>query len=364
MTNNLYCLVMAGGQGTRLWPASRTTRPKQFLAFSEENSLIVETFKRFEGLVSSESCFVVSVESQRELLESHLSGIVNQRSGIIFEPAGRNTAPCILLSLASLVANGACLDDAIAIVPADHVIKKHQAFRQTMERASNLATNEDKIVTVGIRPHCPHTGYGYIYRGKKIADKCYISSGFREKPPLDLAQQYVDSGAYYWNAGMFVSTLGTLLNEFKNHAPEVHEYYEPLVNAIKNSDQNQVKILYQKIPANSIDYAVMEKSENVLVTEADFDWNDLGAWNAMEEVVELKEHNTFIGQKDDQKTLFQNATGHIISSEKKLVVLKNVEDLIIVENDDVLMVLPKKDAQRVKDIVRALKDNSDLNSFL
>lgn len=352
---NIFCLVMAGGKGTRFWPESTSQRPKQYLNLVGEENLLRKTLKRFDGLVPTENRFVVTVEEQKDLAQEAGKGLTNP-NGIIFEPSGRNTAPCILLSLAQLISGGASKDDIVAIVPADHVILNEEGFRKSIDTARKLALKHKKIVTVGVTPNFPHTGYGYIQQGEALDEGMKVEE-FKEKPNYEMAKEYVSSGKYYWNAGMFVAPIGTLLNEFETCSPEIFSYFGKICENIEDSEK--LNHLYEEMPSDSIDYAVMEKSKEVMVLAAEFDWNDLGSWEALESVLEKTEENTLVNHQD---AYISESKGNIVYAPGKFVSLVNVNDLVIVSNDKVLMVLPKKDSQKVKDIVNFLK-NSSKNSL-
>lgn len=348
---NLFCLVMAGGKGTRFWPESTSKKPKQYLSLVGEENLLRKTLKRFDGLVPSENRYVITVEEQKALAQDASAGLLNN-DGIIFEPCGRNTAPCILLSLAHLISHGASLEDVIAIVPSDHVILNEEGFRKSIGVARNLAHKHKKIVTIGVTPNFPHTGYGYIQRGDEL-DEGMVVQEFKEKPSYDVAKDYVSSGQYFWNAGMFVAPIGTLLDEYKKCSPDIYNYFEKIRENIK--DSGKLSSLYGEIPSDSIDYAVMEKSKEVMVYPAQFDWNDLGSWEALESVIEKTKENTLVNH---QEAYISESKGNIVFAPGKFVSLININDLVIVSNDKALMVLPKKDCQKVKDIVTFLKDSS------
>ena len=346
----IYGLVMAGGQGTRFWPESTSKNPKQYLSLVSSQSLLADTLDRLEGLVPAEQRFIITVEAQRELaLKNSTEKIGND--GIIFEPSGRNTAPCILLALASLIKKGASKSDVVAILPSDHVILNKSGFQQTLSQASRLASELKNIVTIGIPPHFPHTGYGYIQRSDELEEGSFKVSSFKEKPNVETAMKYLEEGKYFWNAGMFVSEIGVLLEEFKQHAPETYEFFDELCGAIGNT--SKVAEVYSKMPADSIDYAVMEKSSRVAVCQSNFDWNDLGSWDALSTVIDDTDENTLVASK---KHYFEGAKGNIVFAPEQFVSLINVEDLIVIANGKNVVVLPKKDSQKVKNIVNHLKE--------
>jgi len=355
--SQMFCLVMAGGKGTRFWPESTTKKPKQYLNLTSEKSLLTETLLRFDGLVPNEKRYIVTVKEQAGLADENSTGMVS-KDGLIFEPSGRNTAPCILLSLATLKAQGASDDDVVTIVPSDHVIMNAEGFRQTIKGAVDLAAANDYIVTIGIPPHFPHTGFGYIQKGESV-ESAFAVSEFKEKPDFDTAKSYLASGNYFWNAGMFLGKIGVLLEEFKKHSPETFCHYESLLAAI--GDEKQLAEVYNKIPKDSIDYAIMEKSTRVAVCEARFDWNDLGSWDALESVLDKQRENTIVKADD---VYLENSEGNIIYAPDKFVSLINMQDTIVISNEKSVVVLPKKDSQNVKHIVEYLKESEKGSDLL
>ncbi len=347
--SKLYCLVMAGGQGTRFWPSSVTKKPKQYLPLVSDKSLLEETLVRFDDLVGPEDRYVITVKAQEQLVKDSAGERIG-KNGIIFEPSGRNTGPCILLSLANLVANGASESDVVAIVPSDHVILNHQGFKDTLKKAAELSVGLSKIVTIGIKPNFPHTGFGYIHRGEEVRDSSFDVKEFKEKPDLETAKNYVASGEYFWNAGMFVGTIDRLLKEFESCAPEMFSHYNDLKENANNFEKTGE--IYEKIPKDSIDYAIMEKSKEVMTIPAEFDWNDLGSWDALETVLE-KENDNYTGQA--KGTFFQDAKDNIVFAPGKFVSLIDVNGLVVVSTEDNVLVVPKEKAQEVKKAVEYLK---------
>ncbi|WP_127714473.1 mannose-1-phosphate guanylyltransferase [Halobacteriovorax sp. HLS] len=347
---NIYALIMAGGQGTRFWPESTSKKPKQYLSLVSKQSLLADTLARLEGLVEVDKRFIVTVEAQKQLASQNSQGMIG-KSGIVLEPSGRNTAPCILLSIATLLKNGASKDDVVAILPSDHVILNKSGFQQTLSQATLLSKETKNIVTIGIPPHFPHTGYGYIQRGKELSEGSFKVSSFKEKPNFETAAKYLEEGKYFWNAGMFVAEIGVLLDEFKEHSAETFSFYNDLYEAI--GDDSKVAKVYSQMPADSIDYAVMEKSQKVSVCQANFDWNDLGSWDALSSVIEDTDGNTLVAGSNHY---FEESKGNIIFAPGKFVSLINVNDLIIISNEKNVVVLPKSDSQNVKNVVSFLKE--------
>lgn len=343
---------MAGGSGTRFWPESTEKKPKQYLTLFGEHSLLNNTLRRFENIVAKEERFIVTIQKQLQLAEKESLGLIKNQKSLILEPSARNTAPCILLAMANLENQGMKDDDVVAIVPSDHIILNTKGFEKTVQSATKIASQHDKIVTIGITPHFPHTGFGYIEKGAMVDSEAFSVVKFKEKPPFELAKEYVSSGKFLWNAGMFVARLGILKREFKAHAPDLFKQYDALKNALQ--DEAKLKVIYDLLAKDSIDYAVMEKSEHVFVVPAQFDWNDLGSWDALGSVLDETDNNV-VGR--DRGHFFYNATDNIVFAPEHFVSLLHVKDLIVVVNDRAVMVLPKEEAQDVKRVVEYLKTN-------
>ena len=348
-----YSLIMAGGKGTRFWPESTQHHPKQYLKLMSDKTLLEETCDRFNHLIKIEQRFVVTVSDQLKLCEGSSRGKINA-DGIIVEPSGRNTAPCILLSLAYLLKKGVTENDVLAIVPSDHVILNKNGFQSTLKKAFEFCIKYNEIVTIGITPHFPHTGFGYIQKGEMVNAEAFKVSRFKEKPHFELAKEYIKSGEYLWNAGMFVAPVKVLIEEFRVHAPDMFKYFDELKSAI--GDSAKIKGVYDKIPADSLDYAILEKSNRVSVIPAQFDWNDMGSWDALASVINETHGNTVV-KSDGQ--FFLNSTDNTVYAPGKFVALINMEKHVVVVNDKVVLVAPIKDSQEVKKIVESLKGVRD-----
>jgi mannose-1-phosphate guanylyltransferase len=363
--DNFYCLVMAGGKGTRLWPESTAKKPKQYMPLHGDKSLIESTFERFENLTVPKNRFVVTIQEQAdiafELCQQSLSG----KNALILEPSGRNTAPCILLSLMTLLNEGAKVSDVVAIVPSDHVILNVKAYEKTLEYARDVAEKKQMIVTIGIVPTFPHTGFGYIHRGTILENRTDLNAfqvqAFKEKPVFETAKNYVSSGEYYWNAGMFVAPIGVLLSELEKLSPEIYQYADALKSTLNN--KTELSKIYNQIPENSIDYAVMEKSQKILVVPALFDWNDLGSWDALESVMDPVKSNALHNKRSKNGECYiENSEGNIVYAPDQFVALIGLKDYIVVSNERALMIMPKQQAQKVKDVYQYIKEKklSDL----
>lgn len=346
---------MAGGQGTRFWPESTKKKPKQYLDLVGGESLLAQTMNRFEGI--AHHYFIVTTKDQLEMcLKSQDKA---QKDNIILEPMGRNTAPCIFLSLLSLLNRGAGLDDIVAVVPSDHVILNKKGYQKVMQKAIDVALEYQQIVTIGIRPNVPHTGYGYIEQSQELAPGVFIVDSFKEKPDFNTASHYVSCGHFLWNAGMFVSSIRILLEELSLHAPDVYCHRNDLERSL--GCQAELEQVYSRLPKISIDYAVMEKSKKVLVIYGDFDWNDLGSWEAFEQVLGETQNNTIVKAKHFYQ---KEAFGNIVFAPDQLVALVGVKDLVVVHTKEALMVIPKNRTQEVKDIVAYLEDQEFGQQYL
>jgi mannose-1-phosphate guanylyltransferase len=340
---------MAGGKGTRLWPESTQSHPKQYMSLVGGSSLLAQTLSRFDDLLSNDQRYIVTTRDQANLAQDCSKDLIKS-SNFIFEPSGRNTAPCVLLSLAEIEHKGGCDDDVIAVMPSDHIILNTRAFQDTFSSSVRLCRETSTITTIGITPNFPHTGYGYIKKGESVGEGSKVLE-FVEKPNFETATKYLASGDYLWNGGMFMATLKTFKEEFEAHSPEMFSFYKELKEAIGNEDK--ITEIYNKIPKDSIDYAIMEKSSRVTTVPSTFDWNDLGSWEALEQVVQSTGDNTVL---EGCEAFTRDSSGNIIYAPDKFVSLINVKDMIVVSNKKVTMVMPKSDSQRVREIVEHLKE--------
>lgn len=337
-------VIMAGGSGTRLWPLSRAAHPKQFLRLHGEDTMLQATVKRLSGL-DVQSSITICNEEHRFFVAEQLREI-GKLGSIILEPVGRNTAPAI--ALAALTAKD---DPLLLVLAADHVIQDEAAFREAVTRAIPLA-EAGKLVTFGIVPSEPHTGYGYIKRGKDIG-KGFEVDAFVEKPSSDVAQDYFSSGDYYWNSGMFLFRASSYLEELKKFRPDILEQCQGSVMDVK-TDLDFLRIdkdMFESCPAESVDYAVMEKTSHAVVVPMDAGWSDIGSWSSLWDISEKDSE----GNSTHGDVILHNTRNSYVRSDNKLVAVIGVDDLVVVSTKDALMVAHKDSVQDVKMITESLK---------
>jgi mannose-1-phosphate guanylyltransferase/mannose-6-phosphate isomerase len=344
-------VIMAGGKGSRLWPLSRELYPKQFLTVSGELSMLQQTVARLNGMEHSAPLLICNEEHRFIAAEQiRLGGF--SHSGIILEPVGRNTAPAIALAALQALKNAEQGEDPILLVlAADHLIDDTSAFQTSVSKALPFA-KDGKLVTFGIVPTVPETGYGYIKAGQPQGDAFTVAQ-FVEKPDLNTAQDYLASGDYYWNSGMFLFKASRYLEELKKHSPEILlACEESMQESIPDMDFVRVDIeAFQRCPDDSIDYAVMEKTESSMVIPMDAGWSDVGSWSALWEVSEKDENNNVI--KGD--VIAVNSANNYLHSNNKLIAVVGIDNLVVVETKDAILVAHKEQVQDVKTIVNHLK---------
>jgi len=341
-------VILSGGSGTRLWPLSRAQYPKQFLPLVSNYTMVQETLLRLSGLKGLKAPIAVCNENHRFMMAEQLLDIEAKPAAIILEPMGKNTAPAV--TMAAL--NAASDDDVILILPADHVISDLVAFHFAVEQAKLLA-EQGFMVTFGIVPNQAETGYGYIKRDTVMYGSAFGVVAFVEKPDAETASQYVASGDYYWNSGMFAFKARTFLTELEKFNPEMLRVCRLALAAAK-VDLDFVRLdkeLFATCPADSIDYAVMEKTDKAVVIPLDAGWNDVGSWSALWDVTD-KDAN---GNAISGDVLTVDSHNSFIHAQSKLVAVIGVHDLVVVETADAVMIAPKDRVQEVKHIVDQLK---------
>ena len=351
-------LIMAGGKGERFWPKSRQSLPKQFLSLTNDGKTLIQlTVERILPLVSLEDIYIATNTNYKHLVLEQLPGIPAEN--VLCEPVGRNTAPCIGLGAVHIQRK---YEDAIMIVlPSDHLIKYNDIFTETLANACEVAEIGTNLVTIGITPNYPETGYGYIKADKnKQLKKTYSVECFVEKPDFDLAKTYVESGDYYWNSGMFIWKLSSILENMKNFMSDTYNGLLKIQAAIKTpEEENVLKKIFPEFVSDSIDYGIMEKASGIYLIPGNFGWDDVGSWLAVERVK---------GTDDAQNTLTGNVialnTSHCtIEGKKRLIAALGLKDLIIVDTDDALLIADKNSAGDIKKILAVLRD-TDRENYL
>ncbi len=355
MQNDLFGIILAGGSGSRLWPLSRELYPKQFLSFSEDNTLLQQTYLRLKQFMPPENILTVANEKHVPGISFQLGQIEKQiPHNILGEPVAKNTAPA--LALGTYFIRNIAKDDnpVILVAPSDHLIKDDKNFTKAVLEGAKIA-RQGFIVTFGIKPSSAETGYGYIkvLPDQKVGDTGLKTDCFKEKPDYETALQYVESGEYYWNSGIFMFSLSTILEEFEGKEPEIINK----IRGINLEKRDSLRGTYENLPSISIDYAVMEKSDRIVLIPAEFDWNDLGSWEAIYSVSENNSGNNVVkGNITDI-----DCENSLIYSSSRCVCAIGIKDTIVVETDDAVLVCDRKDSQRVKEAFDSLKKaGSDL----
>jgi mannose-1-phosphate guanylyltransferase len=353
--NRIVAVIMAGGEGTRFWPRSRRSRPKQFLAFDGEKTLLQLSVERLEGLVPKEQILVITGREHVELARE-VSGLPERC--IIGEPCLRDTAPCI--GLGARLAESLRDDAVMVVLCADHLISPTDRFQADLLRAAELAADNDVLVTLGLRPDRPATGYGYIETGDAVDDQQPAARKvvrFREKPDLESARRFVLAGKFLWNSGMLAFRPETVLKGLAECRPDVHG---KLMEIGDPWDAAEVERIYEQIPRISIDFAVLESAPNKMVVEASFDWDDLGTFEAVARHAESRGH----GNLSRGLATFYESSGTLVDNDDGgLVVVAGVEDLLVVRTEDAVLVMPRKESEGVKAVVKEI-EKQGLERFL
>ena len=338
-------IILAGGSGSRLWPLSREEYPKQLLSFDEKESLLQKTFNRLLNFSSASEIVTVTNIKHCQNIKLQLNNI-DKSNIVIGEPLGRNTAPAIAATLEYFKQQDSN-DDIALIVPSDHLITDLEGFNKTVERGLTLA-NKGYIVTFGVKPTYPETGYGYI-KTLKTYETGYIVDKFVEKPNLETAKEYLSSGDYYWNGGIFMGKISVFIEEFKKYAPDIFTKLNKLDFTASNNMNYSV---YEEMPSISIDYAIMEKSNNIALVELLSDWNDLGSWQSIYSVkTKDSDNNVLVGN-----VVIDNVKNSLIYSQKEIVAVSNLENIILVETEDAIMACKMDESQNVKKLYEKLKE--------
>lgn len=358
-----YGVIMAGGGGTRFWPLSRREIPKQFLNLTGKDTMVNETIDRIACSIPKENIFIVTNAVQAPLMKE----ITDKRIGsgrILAEPAARNTAACI--GYAAVTIQKKYGDSIMCVLPSDHYVKIKDVYKEVVDFAMDLAEETDRLVTIGIKPTEPATGYGYIKYNKRMREiahrvgnvsqkriAAYPVSDFVEKPSLSIAKSYVEQGCYLWNSGMFVWKTSVILKYFEKLLPDVYECLMEIMEAIgTEKEQETIERVYPLIPKISVDYGIMEKADNVIMLEGDFGWSDVGSWDTLDTLYDADENNNVVFGEQ----IHIGSKNCIAYGKDKLIATIGLENVIVVETEDAVLVCDKSRAQDVKKIVEILQE--------
>ena len=341
---------MAGGRGERFWPRSRINMPKQFLSLTDDGKTMIQlTVERILPIVDMEDIFIATNRRYKKLVREQLPALPEEN--ILCEPVAKNTAPCIGLGAVHIAKK---YEDAVMFVlPSDHLITHSQIFRRTLQDAAKAAEQGPNLVTIGITPTYPETGYGYIkFDPEKTYGTTFAVERFVEKPDLDTARKYVQSQQYLWNSGMFTWKVSTILENLKEYMPETAAGLSRIGEAIGTPEQESVlEHEFQAFKSESIDYGIMEKAKNIYILTGAFGWDDVGSWLAMERFREKNEFNNVISGN----VVTVDTRNSVIQGEKKLIAAVGIEDLIIIDTEDALLVCDKNSAGDIKKVIENLK---------
>ncbi|WP_418602550.1 mannose-1-phosphate guanylyltransferase [Hwangdonia sp.] len=351
MNKNYYAILMAGGVGSRFWPVSTEAFPKQFHdMLGTGDTLIQKTFNRLAHLIPKENIFILTNERYNDLVFEQLPEVTKRQ--VVLEPAMRNTAPCILY--ASLKIQKENPDAVMIVAPSDHWIEDENIFAKNVQQAFDYCAENNALMTLGITPTFPNTGYGYIEFDNASAEAIKSVNQFREKPDYETAKTFIAQGNFLWNAGIFMWSVKSVVEAFKNNQPALYALFENGISAYNtDAEDDFIRINYEKAENISVDYAIMEKSNNVFVIAAEFDWNDLGTWGSLYDKLDKdKAGNAVV----NSRTLTEEASGNMIRTKNdKVVVVDGLQDYIIVDKDEVLLIYPKSKEQDIKKVLQKVK---------
>ncbi|MDH6356359.1 mannose-1-phosphate guanylyltransferase [Parabacteroides sp. PF5-9] len=352
MKNN-YCVIMGGGIGSRFWPFSRESYPKQFLDFfGNGRSLLQMTFDRFAKIMPKENIYIVTNKIYGDLIKEQLPEIND--SQLLLEPSRRNTAPCIAYAAYHIKA---CNPNAnIVVAPSDHLILKEEVFLKDVKKGLEFVQKNKALVTLGINPSRPETGYGYIQSGDKMIGEFTKVKTFTEKPNRELAKVFQESGEFFWNSGIFLWNVDTILEAFNKFLPDISMRFDLGKDKFNTADEQEfIQEHFPYCPNISIDYGVMEKADNVYMLCVDFGWADLGTWGSLFDLAKKDENNNAVLKND--KTLLYDSHNNIVAldNQDRLIVIQGLDNYIIAESDNVLLICKKKDEERIKQFVADVK---------
>lgn len=344
---------MAGGIGSRFWPSSRRKKPKQFLdILGLGKTLLQLTFERFENVCPIENIFVITNLEYEQLVKEQLPKLTDQQ--VLTEPSRNDTAPCITYAALKLRALNPNANFVVA--PSDHVILRETQFTKHILEGLDFVQKNNVLLTLGIHPHQPNTGYGYIHFDKNTEGNIYPVHQFTEKPNLERAKEFLTSGNYLWNAGIFIWNVNTVLEALQNHAPEVYQILNQGEGKWGTEEEHDfIDAYYPKTPSISIDYAIMEKAQNIYTLPADIGWSDLGTWGALHEQLEKDEQKNAISSPNPDLVQTLDTSNCMIRTPKdKLVIIKDLDNYIVVDEGNALLIYPKEQEQEIKSVSKKL----------
>lgn len=352
MNKNYYAILMAGGVGSRFWPVSTRQFPKQFHdMLGTGETLFQRTFNRLAKLIPEENIFILTNEIYDDLVKEQVPQLTSRQ--VVLEPAMRNTAPCILFAALKIKKENP--DAVMVVAPSDHWIENENAFLNNVQSAFHFCSENDALMTLGIKPTFPNTGYGYIEYKKDSEDAIKEVDQFREKPDYETAKSFLEQGNFLWNAGIFMWSVKSVLKAFEQNQPELFELFMQGYDAYNTEFEDDfIRKNYEKSENISVDYALMEKSNNVFVLPAEFDWNDLGTWGSLFDKLQKDNNSNAVV---NARILAENSSGNMIrTADDKIVVLDGINDYIIVDKKEVLLIFPKEKEQDIKKVLQQVKD--------
>lgn len=347
MNKNYYAVIMAGGIGSRFWPVSTQDFPKQFHdMLGTGQTLLQKTFSRLNKIIPSENIYILTNEMYLEITLKQLPEISEKQ--VVLEPAMRNTAPCILLSALKIKKENP--NAVMLVAPSDHWIEDENAFAGDIKTCFDAAEKDNILLTLGIEPSFPNTGYGYIESDKNDASEIKKVKQFREKPDYETAKQFLAAENFLWNAGIFIWSVKSIVASFENHLSGMNLLFSKGMAVLNTSEEKKfIDLNYPEAENISIDYGILEKANNVYLKKATFDWNDLGTWGALYDKLDKDENNNSVVNAD---TYFKDSKNNMVfTNTKKLVVLDGIEDYIVVDKEGVLLLFPKKKEQEIKQLL-------------
>jgi mannose-1-phosphate guanylyltransferase len=350
---NYFALIMAGGVGSRFWPISRTVHPKQFIdILGTGKTLIQSTYERFSKIVPEENILIVTNEQYKDLVKKQIPGIQDQQ--ILTEPVMRNTAPCVAYGMYKIKKMNS--EAAVVVAPSDHLILEEDAFRDHILKSLEAASQHDCLITLGIKPTRPDTGYGYIqFNDERLTGDFHKVKTFTEKPDLEIAKTFLQSGDFLWNAGIFVWSVESILKAFTEHLPEINDIFKQGIGAYQTPKEKEfIQKAYYQCTNISIDYGIMEKADNVYVMPSAFGWSDLGTWASVYELSEKDYMGNAVVQQEGVM-MYDSANCMVNVPAGKKVILRGLNDFIVVEANNTLLICPRDQEQSVKQIVADVK---------